>query len=168
MSTEHPKLWIGSVNGALIVHDPSLQLKGSLHVAVFMVRFSRIDHYKRTHIRGVSRGLEPDHSERPYCLRTYGAWRSARSQQDIQAILAQTTRLDEKLRGRYDEVRVKHRAFVTNSGYHHYAGAELPMASAATRDAHCRVCAELLISESSLECLSCHWIVCSSCGACGC
>ncbi len=58
-----------------------------------------------------------------------------------------------------------HRNFLKEEGFG-FAGVRV-YSDALRRDTHCYRCKGALSSDSYLQCLACHWLVCS-CGACGC
>ena len=79
-------------------------------------------------------------------------------------------KLKDEYRSRKEElylslVQKRHKQFLENAGL---ATSEIRKAKGRHRTNNCWNCGQLVDNSIHLECLTCGWIICDSCGACGC
>ena len=160
-------LWVGAINGAHVVYDPGLQVPGSLWVLLYLVNRQAPIPYRRRHARTVAIKHDASHPERARNLERYLAWRGALNSQKLEDLFSDIRRKDRTFELEMEVTRSKHEAFLRPRG-EKYVGAVEPQASAFVRNANCMQCHRAVGSDLNLECKACRWIVCPSCGACGC
>jgi len=63
------------------------------------------------------------------------------------------------------DIQEKHKAFLKTKGKQF---SETRPSSSHHRESHCYNCKSAVDNKFDVECIACGWIVCNSCGACGC
>ena len=157
-------IWIGTVDGDILVYDPSIQIRGAPHVFIWSRQTKSIEKYDpsilRKHIRRLTDKIQwQDH------YRNYIDWK-----------VSNTGDLDEwqrKQQSYYIEhsnieqgIEKRHRMRIEELGLT-YAGTRRVSEKRVRRMANCYLCKKSLDNEIDLECEACGWILCG-CGACGC
>ena len=158
-------LWAGAINGFHAVLDPSIQVEDSRWILLFLVAHGRLVAYERAHARSVTRSL--DASDKLSACEAYRQWRASQDPVIIEAAIASLRQKDATTAKRISLATEIHRKRIEKA-HITYCGVIEPDGRGNVRTAECHDCHRPLGGEAHLECAGCHWIVCSSCGACGC
>lgn len=149
-------LHAGSVAGKFVVYDPAIQLEENIFVLFYSITTNGIDIWRR--------GL----AQRSYqaCSKIdprLGTWFDAYLLWRVGAE-AEVAKKRSTIQRNQSRIIAKHKARAESYGYigSHYVRHPV------VREPDCLACGHGLSSYGALECLRCHWVVCHSCGACGC
>lgn len=159
-------LWCASVNRMHVVYDPGIQVPGSRWVLLFQVRRNGLIPYTKAHARSVAHPLG-DSESRLSALKAYENWRRTMMTSVLTNAHDDVRRKDEHLAKKLAAAIAMHR--------HHLEKAAIPNSGTTEPDGRgviqnkvCRGCGRHIGTEAHLECNRCGWIVCLSCGTCGC
>ena len=169
MNTQLSHLWVGAFikTGALIVYDPELQHAGHEWINLYSVNLDGIRPFERDIVREkIRKAKQSDYAS---AVEAYAKWKEsdngafnageALAKEQAEKLQASNLLLEEQQK-RID----RHKEFLSKLGKQGSAKLVEPRQNRAT---HCYSCKCHLDSESNLECITCHWLVCA-CGACGC
>jgi hypothetical protein len=160
-------LWIGSINGLHAVVDPTIQVKDSRWVLIYLALHQRIVPYEKAHGRSVWKEFAGEKDDADRLRAEYCAWRMRQRAEDMAAAVDIIRQHDVVTTRRLADAEAKHRARLEKRALR-YRGVTEPDGREFVRNAECHDCHRALGSETHLKCGACHWIVCSNCGACGC
>jgi hypothetical protein len=159
-------IWVGTLNGIAVVFDPRIQVQESRWVVLYAVPHKRLIPYQRSHARSVTHPCE-DAELRRAAMAAYEAWRRATPESVLEAAAADIRHKDEVLARKLAQVIVTHRRRLEEHS-RIYRGTTEPDGRGHIRNASCRECHRAIGSDTHLVCNACGWIICSSCGTCGC
>jgi hypothetical protein len=165
MHTEK-ELWCGSLNGLHVVYDPKIQIPGSRWVLLFQVRLNRLLPYTRAHARSVLHQIS-DPESRLGALKAYENWRQTATDSMLANAASDIRRKDEHLEKRLAHATAMHRGSLEKMAVP-YKGTTEPDGRGVIRNTTCRGCHRDMGTEAHLICNRCGWILCISCGTCGC
>lgn len=168
MNKSSSDIWVGAFikTGALILHDPNLQIGGREWVNLYSVDHNEIRPFDRSIVREKVR--RANHTEYDYALRAYETWTQKDNGSFVADELLAKKRKEEQHssdltpKDQRDKIN-KHREFLRKTGK---SGEEKIVNARWDRATHCYSC-KSSITMPNLECTSCNWIICE-CGACGC
>ncbi|HNV60150.1 MAG TPA: hypothetical protein PKH72_10890 [Rhodoferax sp.] len=163
--SESPR--VGAINGLHVVFDPQLQLADSKWVSLFSIIRNEMMMYQRRYAKTVCQLHQLSHPKYQENLEIYRAWRSAISPENLEDLFIELRVKDANLRDWVGATERMHKEFLSKSGKP-YPGIREPNGGNSNRGANCNVCKTFLGSEFNVNCKACGWMVCSSCGACGC
>lgn len=173
-------VWVGELDGKVLVFDRSLQLPNWPHVFLWSATTKSMDKYvaviARKHVKA-----HPEPALVKEQVDAYQAWRKAKGQEwlkaqnrEYEALRAREEKqrqADEEAKRKVQELRVelkeRHKKRLAAQGLESKGtrlGGTSPRSSRTTA---CYVCKEELDGSIDLECMGCNWILCQ-CGACGC
>lgn len=158
--------WCASLNRMHVVYDPGIQVPGSRWVLLFQVRRNGLIPYTKAHARSVARPLG-DPESRSRVLKAYENWRRAITPSVLTDAQIDIRRKDEHLAKKMAAAIAMHRHHLEEVAIA-YSGTTEPDGRGVIRNAACRGCHRAIGTEAHLECNRCGWIVCLSCGTCGC
>ena len=161
------KLWVGDINGQLVVYDPELQQLDSDWVLLYFRMHNRCVAYLKNHARSLVKEISEDHQEYAATINSFNAWTSQQTSVSIKElqddlIKRQAGRekwklsLEEKHKARLDKAGLPSRGLVQSKG------------SSEARVTVCYSCHKAISSDLNLCCSVCNWILCGNCAACGC
>lgn len=159
-------LWCASVNRMHVVYDPGIQVPGSRWVLLFQVRRNGLIPYTKAHARSVVQRLG-DSESRLSALKAYENWRRTITSSVVTSAQSDLRRKDEHLAKKMAAAIAMHRHRLEELAVP-YSGTTEPDGRGDIRDAVCRGCRRDIGTEAHLGCNRCGWIVCLSCGTCGC
>ena len=167
MNTSPEALWVGAINGMHVVFDPQQQAEGSRWVLLYIVVHGKVIAYRRRHARTVVQKQAQDHPQLAAKLANYRAWRSPLYGGAFESLREDLRRKDATVEQEIANTERLHRQFLSPS-LTAYPGACEPSRTSFVRNAECLQCHRAPGSDLNLECKTCHWMVCRTCGACGC
>jgi hypothetical protein len=160
------ELWVGALNGMHVVYDPEIQIPESRWVLLFQVRRNGLIPYHKPHARSVLNSLS-DPDTRVEILQAYEAWRRTATQSLLDDAANDVRRKDEHLKERLANALAMHRRSLEKVSIA-YCGVTEPDGRGVIRNAVCRGCHRDIGTDAHLLCNGCGWILCLSCGVCGC
>lgn len=167
MSTASQTLWVGAINGVHVVFDPQIQINGSRWVLLYLVAHGKVVAYRRRHARTVVQRHAREHPQREANLAHYRSWRLGLSAEALEALREDLRRKDATLEQEIASTEQLHKRFLSLAPTA-YPGTREPSGTSLVRSAECLQCHRALGSDLNIECNTCHWMVCRTCGACGC
>lgn len=167
MNTAPETLWVGAINGMHVVFDPQLQRDGSRWVLLYLVVHGKVVAYRRRHARTVVRKHVQEHPQREANLAHYRAWRVNLSTEAFQSLREDLRRKDATVEREIANTEQLHKRFLSLPPTA-YPGTSEPSRTSFVRNAECLQCHRALGSDLNIECKACHWMICRTCGACGC
>jgi hypothetical protein len=165
MDTE-TDFWCGSLNGMHVVYDPKIQVPGSRWVLLFQVRRNGLIPYTKAHARSVLHPIS-DLESRLSALKAYEYWHRTATHLTLADAASDIRRKDEYLEKKLANAIAMHRHCLERVAIP-YGGITEPDGRGVIRNTVCRGCHRDIGTEAHLLCNRCGWIVCLSCGACGC
>lgn len=159
-------LWCASVGEMHVVYDPGIQVPGSRWVLLFQARRNGLLAYTKAHARSVARSLG-DSKSRLNVLQAYENWRRTVAPSELTNAQSDVRRKDEHLSEKLAAAIAMHRHRLKEVDIP-YGGTTEPDGRGPIRNTVCRGCHRDIGTEAHLKCNQCTWIVCLSCGACGC
>lgn len=167
MNTAPETLWVGAINGMHVVFDPQLQSDGSRWVLLYMVAHGRVVAYRRRHARTVVQKHALEHPQHEANLAHYRSWRAGLSAEALQFLREDLLRKDATVEREIANTEQLHMRFLSLAPTA-YPGTREPSRPGFVRNAECLQCHRALGSDLNIECKACNWMVCRTCGACGC
>ena len=146
----------GSLGGGFVVYDETIQLNENVYVLFYSVTAKGIDVWRRGLARGSYRACSADDPRADTWFEAYSDWR--------QRAETEVTEKHSIIQRNQSRIIAKHRGYAETYGYLGYRYTRDPV----VREPDCLACGHGLSSYGTLECLRCHWVICHSCGACGC
>ena len=159
-------VWCGVLNGMHVVYDPKIQVPGSRWVLLFQARRNALIAYTKAHARSVLDPMSKPES-RASALKAYEDWRQTVTHSILEDAKSDLHRKDEKLERKLANAIEMHRRCVEKLAMP-YNGVTEPDGRGAIRNTVCRGCHRDIGTEAHLGCNRCGWILCLSCGTCGC
>lgn len=167
MNAASEALWVGAINGTHVVFDPQLQSESSRWVFLYLVAHGKAVAYRRRHARTVVQKHAREHPSYEANLAHYRAWRINLSPEAVEALREELQRKDATVVQEIANTEQLHKRFLSLAPTA-YPGTCEPSPTDVVRHAECLQCHGALGSDLNVECKACHWMVCRSCGACGC
>lgn len=158
--------WCGSLNGMHVVYDPKIQVPGSRWVLLYQVRRNGLIPYTKAHARSVLHPISDPESSLS-ALKAYENWRRTVTDSTLTDAESDIRRKDEYLEVRVASAMAMHRRCLEKVAIP-YNGTTEPDGRGVIRNTACRGCHRDIGTEAHLLCNRCGWIVCMSCGTCGC
>lgn len=158
--------WFGALNGMHVIYDPAVQLPGSECVLLFQTRLKRFIVYHKPHARSVLVRID-DSEKATAALAVYLEWRRAAIPKALEDAQNEARSKNAHLEERRNVAVTMHRRRLEHAGFA-YKGVTVPDGRGEIRSTICRGCHRAVGTESHLLCNGCGWIVCMSCGTCGC
>jgi hypothetical protein len=149
-----------------VVYDPKIQVRGSRWVLLFQVRRNGLIPYTKAHARSVLLPID-DSETRMGALQAYENWRSTVAHSILTDAETDVRRKDEHLEKKLAAAMAMHRRCLERAAIP-YRGITEPDGRGAIRNTVCRGCHRDIGTEAHIVCNQCRWIVCLSCGTCGC
>jgi len=159
-------VWCGVLNGMHVVYDPKIQVRGSRWVLLFQARRNALIAYTKAHARSVLDPMSKPES-RAGALQAYENWRQTVAHSILADAQSDIRRKDENLARKLANATEMHRRCVEKLAIP-YSGVTEPDGRGPIRNTVCRGCHRDIGTEAHLGCNRCGWILCLSCGTCGC
>ena len=156
----------GVLNGIAVVYDPNIQVPKSRWVLLYAVPHKRLIPYHKAHVRSVAQA-HSDHEARLRALGAYSNWRQTTASSVLEDAAEDIRRKDTFLSEKLAKIIETHRCRLTDHSLP-YRGVTEPDGRGRIRNALCRECHRAIGTEAHLICNTCNWIICLSCGVCGC
>jgi hypothetical protein len=164
-------VWVGQEADSVLVFDPESQVKGSGFVLLWNAKTRQLETYLarllRSHVKKV------DDATAAPAAAAYQAWLATSRVKVSKERAYLTARLDReqeeaaKARVALLTPQERHKEFLSALGLD-YTGVRKAMKGWKHRTTHCYACKAELDNSWDTECNSCDWIICPTCGACGC
>ena len=177
-------IWLGEVNGKVLVYDPAIQLPDCLHIFLWDPNSEEMGNYAadltRKHIkRHVEAGLTSKYTTAYHIWRNIhgSAWlaeerRYYEDRQTRDVALEKERLAREAARAEAERIEnltpaERHKERLERLGKEYLGVRPATKKPLRRRITHCYACKVPLDNSLDIECISCNWILCT-CGACGC
>lgn len=159
--------WVGKMNDQYVIYDPNVQLDESIWVSLYFRAHKNYVPYVKNHARNIITRISPTHEEYSRTVNSYEEWLQKDKELKITDAIDDIKNREIKSQKRIKELKASHRNHVEQAGTKYLGVSQAPKAQN-VRTTVCYSCHKTISSDINLKCNSCGWIVCSSCGVCGC
>ncbi|MGH8502552.1 MAG: hypothetical protein ACREVE_08770 [Gammaproteobacteria bacterium] len=160
--------WVGEMNGAFVLYDPSVQHDGSYWVVLFFPMHKRFVLYVKSDARSKVKAVTRHDPNYHDVVQQYLDWFEEKGRDELPRVAEEIKKKDQTYVRKRERVRALHKTHMDTNNFK-YLGVTDPTGGPRTRVSVCWSCRETVANDIvSPECNACHWMVCEHCGACGC